>query len=71
VTTVGEVVDALVGNGFGRHVYELARCGHCAEAPDPHPYLLEAELLPAFVDCPECGVPRRVLGYVPIDGQTA
>jgi hypothetical protein len=60
-------IELLLADAFGSHVYMLARCGHCAEAPDPDPALSEAELLPSFVDCPQCHTRRRVIGYVPIE----
>jgi hypothetical protein len=64
MTTVEEVA-ALLAQRFGSHVYYLARCGHVAEAPAPS---RDAELqLGGSVECPECHLPRRVIGYVPVE----
>lgn len=60
---VERVVNALVGAAKAQHVYVLARCGHCADAPPPRPEHGDAEVVPMFVDCPTCGVPRHVIAY--------
>jgi len=47
-----------------RAYYDLA-CGHQAPAPPPSPTNGDAEVMPPFVECPVCGVPRRWQGYTP------
>ena len=49
-----------------RAYYALV-CGHWAPAPAPRPENGDAEILPAWVECPRCGIPQRVDGYTSVD----
>jgi hypothetical protein len=61
MATLTDILNALHHGDLIDAVY-LGDCGHEIPAPAPAPGD-DSETWPAFVECPTCGVPRRVLGY--------
>jgi len=62
-TSLTDILNALHHSELTDAVYLFANCPHVAVAPSPSPDAGDAEVVPAFVECPVCGVPRRVMGF--------
>jgi hypothetical protein len=45
--------------------FHALACGHLTPAPAPARDNGDAEICPAWIECPVCGMPKRWQGYVP------